>query len=114
MRSFSIFFRKKNHAGTAVPFTSPEPNKMPDWLRPLIQDVRDWEAPDGDQLEHSFMGYQADLDAPIEKLDKELADKTMEGREVVQRCIEIAPDLFEKVLRRYPNGTGYHIEGDKK
>ena len=100
MGLFSKIFGRKSHAGTAAPFSDPEPDKRPDWLKPIIQDIQDWETPDSDQIEYAFMGYQADLNAPIEKLDKELADKILEGREVVQRCIEIAPDLFEKVLRR--------------
>jgi hypothetical protein len=103
----------RTHAGSAAPVVVREKEDCPEWLEAIIDDVRDWEVPDSDQLAHAFDGYMASLSAPIEALEQEQQERILRGRQLIQRLSEIAPDLFEKALQRYPMDTGYYLEKEE-
>jgi len=107
-------FPDKSHAGTAAPLVVKKPDNHPDWLEAVIRDVRNWEVPDADQLYHAFDSFLEAQSAPIEAIDKQQLERIMSGREIIQRLIEIAPDLFEKALTRYPFDTGFYLDGREK
>ena len=106
--------RNAHHAGTAASVVIKMPDDHPDWLEAVIQDVRNWEVPDIDQLDHAFDGFLEAQSAPIEEIDRQQLERILRGRELVQRLLEIAPDLFEKALQRYPLDTGYYLDGGAK
>ena len=82
-----------------------------DYLQPIVRAIEEtWEAPDPDQFDHAYQGYLEALFAPIELLESEHAEQTDLFRFQLQRMIEIAPDLFEKALRRSAYETGYLID----
>ena len=68
-----------------------------------------WEAPDAAQYQHSFDGYLHDLLTPIAGLEDELEAKRLQFRLKVERMIEIAPDLFDKALRKSGLEVGYLV-----
>ena len=87
----------------------------PDYLRSIVEAVEDgWELPASEQYDHAFHFYMADLLRPIEAMEEDFADKQLLLRSHVQRMVEIAPDLFDKALRRTPFESGYLIEGDNQ
>lgn len=109
----SIFEKLRSDANTA-------PRAVPakgiagtasDHLAQLIDQFEEsWEAPAGEQFEHVFQAYTEELLAPVAALDDELAEKKVELRGHVQRMVELAPDLFDKAMRRTPYRTGFFIE----
>ncbi len=113
MGIFRKLFRQKNYAGTAPPLPKREADNPPEWLEPILMDARNLEIPDSDQLDHAFNGFLDSLHAPIEKIEAQISGQIFEGREIVQRTLEIAPDFFEKSLKRYPLDTGHYIDGGK-
>lgn len=82
-----------------------------EWLRPLVMAVEQgWEAPDADQYDHAFQGYLDTILDPIAELEAALEEKQLVFRLKLQRMIEIAPDLFDRALRRSAFEAGYFIE----
>ena len=85
-----------------------------EWLRPLVMTVEQgWEAPDADQYDHAFQGYLETILDPIAELESALEEKQLVFRLKLQRMIEIAPDLFDRALRRSAFEAGYFIEKGK-
>ncbi|MBO6814525.1 MAG: hypothetical protein JJ891_06675 [Rhizobiaceae bacterium] len=66
-----------------------------------------WEEIGGEQFEAAFETFVVDLNEPIEAMEDELADKTIELRTQVQRMMEVAPDLFDKALKNSPHHSGF-------
>ena len=87
----------------------------PDYLMPIVEVVEEsWELPCADQFDHAFRLYVEALLRPIETMDDEFADQQLVLFGHVQRMVEIAPDLFDKAMRRTPFETGYFIESEKQ
>lgn len=106
----------KTRPGSRAVDAAPKPVRLKDaikadYLVRLTQPFEEsWEAPASEQFEHAFQAYVDDLLAPAEALDDELAEKKVLLRGHVQRMVEIAPDLFDKAMRRTPFETGFFIE----
>jgi hypothetical protein len=66
-----------------------------------------WEEIGGEQFEAAFEAFVDDLNEPVEAMEDELADKTIELRTQVQRMMEVAPDLFDKALKNSPHHSGF-------
>lgn len=83
----------------------------PSYLAPLTETVEEsWEAPDAAQYQHSFDDYLHELLAPIAELEDALEQQRLQFHLKVERMMEIAPDLFEKALRKSGLETGYLIK----
>lgn len=83
-----------------------------DYLHPIIEVVEEnWELPASEQFDHAFHFFMVESLQPIEAMEEDFADKKLLLRSHVQRMVEIAPDLFDKALRRTPYESGYLIEG---
>lgn len=95
----------------AQPFPQPSASQtVPHYLKPIVATVEEnWEAPDAAQYQHSFDGYLHDLLMPIAGLEDELEAKRLQFRLKVERMIEIAPDLFDKALRKNGLHVGYLV-----
>lgn len=93
-------------------FVEPKASKTtPSYLTPLTATVAEnWEAPDAAQYQHSFDGYLQELLLPIAGLEDDLEAQQLQFRLKVERMIEIAPDLFDKALRKSGLETGYLIK----
>jgi hypothetical protein len=82
----------------------------PAYLKPIVATVEEnWEAPDAAQYQHSFDGYIHETLLPIAELEDELEAQRLQFRLKVERMIEIAPDLFDKALRKSGLEVGYLI-----
>ncbi len=116
MRIFRQLFRQKSHIGTSAPAQIIRREENHEWLAPILEDVKRLELPDHDQLDHAFQGYLDELHAPFEAHDEAIETLVLEAREIVQRVLEIAPDLFDKAMRRSPLDNAYTpiIEGEKQ
>ena len=95
----------------APPFTPPTAtDTAPADLKPIVATVEEgWEAPDAAQYQHSFDGYIHDTLLPIAALEDELEAQRLQFRLKVERMIEIAPDLFDKALRKSGLEVGYLV-----
>lgn len=83
-----------------------------DCLLPIVEVVEEnWELPASEQFDHAFHFFMVESLRPIEAMEEDFADKKLLLRSRVQRMVEIAPDLFDKALRRTPYESGYLIEG---
>lgn len=105
-------FLKQRRKTEALPVQRKQASDgAPDYLQPIVRTVEEsWEAPDPDQFDNAYQGYLEELLPPVDQLEGELAEKTDQFRFQMQRMIEIAPDLFEKALRRSAYETGHLIE----
>lgn len=113
---FKTLFRRKvkSHTRVEAPVAlmRPAPETLPAYLSPLLTAVEDdWEAPDAGQYQHSFECYLADRLTPLGDMQDALEEQKLLFRLKVERMIEIAPDLFDKVLRRSGFETGFLIDG---
>ncbi len=87
-------------------------NDAPAYLQALVRAVEEsWEAPDAAQYENCFDHYVEALLEPLTEEHLSIEETLALFRSKVERMIEIAPDLFEKALRRSPLETGYFIDG---
>lgn len=83
-----------------------------DYLQPIVEVVEEnWELPASEQFDHAFHFFMVESLRPIEAMEEDFANKQLLLRSHVQRMVEIAPDLFDKALRRTPYESGYLIEG---
>lgn len=109
-----IFRRKKTVPVDAPPAQVTRASKeVPAYLQPLVATVEEtWEAPDPAQFESSLDGFTEELLRPLSEEELRIAEERALFRSTVERMIEIAPDFFEKALRRSAFETGYFIQGD--
>jgi hypothetical protein len=85
----------------------------PDYLQPIVEVVEEnWELPASDQFDHAFNLFVEELLRPIEMMEDDFADRQLVLQGHVQRMVEIAPDLFDKAMRRTPFESGYFIESE--
>ena len=106
----NLFKRKPPPTPLAAPLlTQPTATQAaPAYLKPLVATVEEaWEAPDAAQYQHSFNGYIHETLLPIAELEDALEAQRLQFRLKVERMIEIAPDLFDKALRKSGLEVGY-------
>lgn len=109
-----IFGRKKTEIEAAPVPVVRASRGAPTYLTSLVKTVEEsWEIPDAGQYDHAYQGYLGEILEPIEDMQGALDEKHLLFRLKLQRMIEIAPDLFEKALRRHALETGYFIEGSE-
>lgn len=88
-------------------------NRSPSYLTPIVQVIEEnWELPAQEQFDHACRQFLEELLQPIEQMEDEFADRQLELISHVQAMVQIAPDLFDKAMRRTPYETGYLIKGD--
>lgn len=87
---------------------------LPEYLKSLVATVEeDWELPDPAQYQNCLEQYLDDILLPLSEMEEALDDKRIQFRIKVQRMREIAPDLFEKALRRTAFEAGYLLREDE-
>jgi hypothetical protein len=106
---------KKPASIEAAPFARPSATETaPVYLKPIVSTVQEtWEEPDAAQYQHSFDGYIHDILTPIATLEDDLEAQRLQLRLKIERMMEIAPDLFEKALRKSGLETDYLLEGPR-
>lgn len=107
-----LFQRKPPPTPVSAPlFAQPTAkDTAPSYLKTLVATVEEtWEAPDAAQYQHSFDGYLQETLLPIAQLEDELEAQRLQFRLKVERMIEIAPDLFDKALRKSGLEVGYFV-----
>ncbi len=107
-----LFFGRKKGEIEAAPVPIPRAaDGVAAYLVPLVKTVKeDWETPDAEQYDHAYRRYLEEILEPIEDMQDALDEKQLLFSLKLQRMIEIAPDLFDKALRRHSLETGYFIE----
>ncbi|MEM6914118.1 MAG: hypothetical protein AAF511_09085 [Pseudomonadota bacterium] len=110
--SLKLFKRNPPPTPVSAPlFVQPTATEnAPAYLKTIVGTVEEtWEAPDAAQYQHSFDGYIQDTLLPIAQLEDELEAQRLQFRLKVERMIEIAPDLFDKALRKSGLEVGYFV-----
>ncbi|MFN3226828.1 MAG: hypothetical protein ACE360_11335 [Hyphomicrobiales bacterium] len=92
---------KRTPIEAPVVFEPKAAKSAPNYLTAIVSNVEEnWEQPDPAQYQYGFEGYIQDILGPIAELEDELEQQQLQLRLKIERMMEIAPDLFDKALRK--------------
>ncbi|WP_316861071.1 hypothetical protein [uncultured Cohaesibacter sp.] len=111
----NFLFRKKVTATATPAPVIKASQEVPDYLGDIVAQVEEhWESVDPEQFDHALEAFNEANFIPLEMLETDLEKQGLELRNVLQRMIEVAPDFFDKALRRSGWESGYLLDGEAR
>lgn len=84
--------------------------EYPEYMRGIIEAIERGEAPKHEQLEYAYEKFVEHITNPLRQMDQDQHELWLRARSVAERMIELAPEFFDRALRRHPRETAYFIE----